>query len=261
MTKPSQVGHINWEPNLSFDPTSLDPFATHGIPIPTYGNYGGPGYTAGTLGGTTPPPPPNPPPVDALDELFYAHDFALQQANGNPQVIVAASIDLVLKMDALPLINPSDPSYDPAAQLYEGLGTLAVVSQLIAPAWKSIDQPTQALIETAAQHAVTNFEEGLATIPGEAGSLHGAFHVFEQKFAQLLPFDLLMPTSLGGNHEVGGEAGGPAGFPELPQAAALLAQFGAAGFQSGTNNGGPVGAPPSQAHSTEDTLFLTTPHS
>src|SRR4029453_15590025 len=61
MTKPTQTGFINWEPNLFFHPTSLDPFATHGIPIPTYGNYGGPGYTAGTLGGTPPPPPPPPP--------------------------------------------------------------------------------------------------------------------------------------------------------------------------------------------------------
>jgi hypothetical protein len=196
MTKPSQVGHINWDPNLSFDPTSLDPFATHGIPIPTYGNYGGPAYSAGTLGGTTPPPPnPNPPPLDALDELFYAHDFALQEANGNPQVIVGASIDLVLNMDlnmnVLSLTDPNSPKYDPAAQLYEGLGTLAVVSQLIASAWQFIDQSTQAQIETAAQHAVTNFEEGLAAIPGEAGSLHGAFHVFEQKFAESLPFDLL----------------------------------------------------------------------
>ena len=54
MTKPTPTGNINWEPILFFDPTSLDPFASHGIPIPTYGNYGGPGYTAGTLGGTTP---------------------------------------------------------------------------------------------------------------------------------------------------------------------------------------------------------------
>jgi hypothetical protein len=196
MTKPTPTGNINWEPNLFFDPTSLDPFASHGIPIPTYGNYGGPGFSAGTLGGTTPPPPnPDPPPLDALDELFYAHDFALQEANGNLQVIVAASIDLVVKMDLKPdvlsLTDPNSPNYDPAAQLYEGLGTLAVVSQLIAPAWQFIDTPTRALIETAAQHAVTNFEEGLAAIPGEAGSLHGALHVFEHKFADTLPFDLL----------------------------------------------------------------------
>jgi hypothetical protein len=154
MTKPTPTGNINWEPNLFFDPTSLDPFASHGIPIPTYGNYGSPGYSAGTLGGTTPPPPnPDPPPLDALDELFYAHDFALQEANGNLQVIVAASIDLVVKMDLKPdvlsLTDPNSPNYDPAAQLYEGLGTLAVVSQLIAPAWQFIDPPTRAQIETA----------------------------------------------------------------------------------------------------------------
>src|SRR5262249_59072606 len=113
MTKPSEVGHINWDPNLRFDPTSLEnPFATHGIPIPTYGNYGGPGYSAGTLGGTTPPPPnPNPPPLDALDALFYAHDFALQQANGNLQVIVGASIDLVHNMDVDPnVLALTDPN-------------------------------------------------------------------------------------------------------------------------------------------------------
>ena len=43
--------------------------------------------------------------------------------------------------------------------------------------------------------------------------------------------------------------------------AALLAQFAAAGFQNGPNNGGPVGAPLSQAHSADDTPFLTKPHS
>jgi hypothetical protein len=35
-----------------------------------------------------------------------------------------------------------------------------------------------------------NFEEGLAALLGEASSLHGAFHVFEQKFADTLPFDI-----------------------------------------------------------------------
>src|SRR5262249_36531870 len=152
---PSEVGHINWDPHLSFDPTSLDPFATHGIPIPTYGNYGGPGYSAGTLGGTTPPPPnPNPPPVDPLDALFYAHDFALQQANGNLQVIVGASIDLVHNMDPDPTVLALIHSA-PAAQLFEGLATLAVVSQLIAPAWLSITDPSiRTQIETATQHAV-----------------------------------------------------------------------------------------------------------
>jgi len=200
MTKPTEVGHINWDPHLSFDPTNVaDPFATHGIPIPTYGNYGGPGYSAGTLGGTA-SFPANPPPVDPLDQLFYEHDFALQTANGNPQLIVGATVLLVEQMNTSPavqdIIDPNSPHYDPAAQLYEGLATLAVVSQIIAPAWDLIGQQPggqfiQAQIVSASQHAVVNFEEGLAAIPGEAGSLHGAFHVFEQKFADMLPFDLL----------------------------------------------------------------------
>jgi hypothetical protein len=69
MSKPSDTRFISWEPTLHFHPTSLDPFTTHGIPVPTYGNYGGPGYTAGTLGGTTPNSLPDPAPVDPLDTL------------------------------------------------------------------------------------------------------------------------------------------------------------------------------------------------
>jgi hypothetical protein len=179
-----------------FDPTSIDPAATHGIPIPTYGNYGGPGYTAGTLGGTTPSPPPNPPPVDALDALFYVHDLAFQQFHDGtigPAELVEASVQLVLGMSALTYTDPVSPDYDPAAGLYEGLGTLAVVSQLLVGtgAFQTLPSPIQQQITTATQEAVTNFEAGLAAIPGEAGSLHGALHVFEHKFAESLPFDLM----------------------------------------------------------------------
>jgi hypothetical protein len=195
MTKPSDDTQFNWDPRIFFDPTNLnDIFATQGIPIPTYGNYGGPGYTAGTIGGTvTGTVPPDPPPVDPLDALFYAHDFAVQEANGNLQLIVQASVALVIQMDTTlqNLIDPNSANYDPAVQLYEGLATLAVIGQLIAPGWPSIDSGTQGQIVLAAQHAVVNFEEGLAAIPGEAGSLHGALQVFEHKFADMLPFDLL----------------------------------------------------------------------
>jgi hypothetical protein len=197
MSKPTQTGFINWEPNLFFHPTSLDPFATHGIPIPTYGNYGGPGYTAGTLGGTTPPPPPNPPPVDALDALFYQHDFVFQQFHDgvitDPAALIQASAQLVLEMSALTYTDPGSANYDPAAGLYEGFGTLAVVSQLLVDtgAFQALPPLLQQQIAVASQEAVTNFEAGLAAIPGEAGSLHGALHVFEHKFAESLPFDLL----------------------------------------------------------------------
>jgi len=198
MTKPVDTGsHINWDPNLSFDPTDAsDPFATHGIPIPTYGNYGGPGYTAGTLGGTTPNPPPDPAPVDALDALFYQHDLVLQKVIDGllpPAAAVGATVELVTNMAALPNIDPDDAHYDPSVGLYEGLATLAVVNQLLVAtgAWDFLDDGTKGAIAAASQEAVKNFEAGLAAIPGEAGSLHGALHVFEHKFAPLLPFELV----------------------------------------------------------------------
>jgi hypothetical protein len=68
--------HINWEVTTRFDPNSLEP-STHGIPIPSYGNYGGPNYSAGVENGRT-PETPNPPPLDALDALFYEHDLVYQ---------------------------------------------------------------------------------------------------------------------------------------------------------------------------------------
>lgn len=197
MSKPSDTGLVNWEPNLHFHPTSLDPLATHGIPVPTYGNYGGPGYTAGTLGGTTPNPPPNPLPVDPLDALFYQHDFVFQQFHDgiiiDPAALIEASVQLVLGMSALTYTDPGSSDYDAAAGLYEGFGALAVVSQLLVDtgAFEALPPLVQQQIAVASQEAVTNFEAGLAVIPGEAGSLHGALHVFEHKFADSLPFDLL----------------------------------------------------------------------
>jgi hypothetical protein len=50
--------HINWEARSYFDPNSPDPFATHGIPLPTYGNYGGPNYSAGEVDGKIAGPRP-----------------------------------------------------------------------------------------------------------------------------------------------------------------------------------------------------------
>ena len=72
--------YINWETRSYFDFNSLDPFATHGIPLPTYGNYGGPNYSAGEVGGQITLTSADPPPVDPLDALFYQHDFVYQSS-------------------------------------------------------------------------------------------------------------------------------------------------------------------------------------
>ena len=44
----------------------------------------------------------------------------------------------------------------------------------------------QILIAAATQEAIGNFEAGLAEVPSEAKSLHGAFHVFEHKYLDFL---------------------------------------------------------------------------
>ena len=45
-----------------------------------YGNYGGSDYSAGVEDGS-PSLTPDPAPVDAYDQLFYEHDFTLQNAS------------------------------------------------------------------------------------------------------------------------------------------------------------------------------------
>src|SRR5439155_11041272 len=103
---------INWDVTARFDPDSLvastQGVSTHGIPVPSYGNYGGPNYSAGIEGGT-PSVPANPPPVDALDNLFYQHDLVLQSSTATPQDIFLADLGLVLGIHNLPQTAFNDP--------------------------------------------------------------------------------------------------------------------------------------------------------
>ena len=81
--------------------------------------------------------------------------------------------------------DPGDPNYDPEAGLYEGFATLGIVAQLAAGPEISPSQD-QILIAAATQEAIVNFEAGLAEVPGEAKSLHGALHVFEHQYLDFL---------------------------------------------------------------------------
>ena len=92
--------HINWEARSYFDFNSLDPFATHGIPLPTYGNYGGPNYSAGEVGGKITGTSADPPPVDPLDALFKTHDLVYQTTQ-DPLARATADVQLVENMYAL----------------------------------------------------------------------------------------------------------------------------------------------------------------
>jgi len=96
-----------------------------GILIPTYGNYGGPGYSDGQI--LTDPNQPvayTSPPVDTLDSYFRAHD----QAYDSPDPVHRAEGDLLLteRIAALP-----DSQLDAEASLYGGLATLFAINQIL----------------------------------------------------------------------------------------------------------------------------------
>jgi hypothetical protein len=193
---------INWDVTTRFDPNSRQP-STHGIPVPSYGNYGGPNYSAGVEGGTTPEGPnPTPAPVDPLDTLFWQHDLVYQHVQDGlvppqdiPNVIAQADVTLVEGMYAL----TKTTNLDPEALLYDAFGTLSVVGKILTTptelAYLEAHPVHAAIVITAAQAAIPNFELGLTETPGEARSLNGAFHVFEAHFADLLPLDLFALAS------------------------------------------------------------------
>ena len=114
---------INWEDAFNLH-NPLNVFATRSILVPTYGNYGGPAYTAGQFGATTPEPSEltaATQPLDQLDALFYQHDRAYQhfsQGKGTFLDIVSADVRLILNMAALTYTDPADSSYDPDAGLF-----------------------------------------------------------------------------------------------------------------------------------------------
>jgi hypothetical protein len=146
--------------------------------------------------------------------------------------------------------DPGDTHYDPEAGLYEGFATLGIVAQLTAGGvLPHLPLADQLLIAEATQEAVVNIEAGLAAIPGEAKSVHGAFHLFEHRFLDSLPH----------NHVENGTSGG-----ELPEASSApisatsqlvqaMAGFGGSGAAD-TLNTAPLSAGTSQQ------TLLTTPH-
>jgi hypothetical protein len=186
--------NINWDVTVRFNPTSLEP-STHGVPIPSYGNYGGPNYSAGVEGGTTPeladlnPSDPSTYPVDSLDWLFWAHDLVYQHFKDGTATqadTFQADVNLVETMYAM-------PQTDPEALLFEGLATLTILGKILTSPdelafVQTLPPQEQALVEVLApQAALQNLEIGLAETSGsESRSLQGAVHVFEAHFGDLL---------------------------------------------------------------------------
>jgi hypothetical protein len=78
------------------------------LQIPTYGNYGGEGYTEGVnvqAGQPRPNPEDIPPPVDALDELFAQHDRSYDAADGRPDEAQQQTAADVVLIGGEPVLN------------------------------------------------------------------------------------------------------------------------------------------------------------
>jgi hypothetical protein len=145
-------------------------------------------------------------------------------------------------MHALTYTDPGDAHYDPEAGLYEGLATLGIVAQLTAGGVLPHLAPAdQLLIAEATREAVVNIEAGLAAIPGEAKSVHGAFHLFEHRFLDL-------PHNNSQNGTFGGALPEPSSAPiaATSQLVQAIAGFGGSGGAAATLNTAMVGADTSQ---------------
>jgi hypothetical protein len=123
--------YINWNTDVFINPVTL--FASagpNGIPVPTYGNYGGPDYSNGSVGGTIPITGGiigGVTPVDNLDTLFKMHDLAYQtQVQFPGQELPSADLALIHGIEAL------TGHLDAEASLYGGAAILGIAAFMAA---------------------------------------------------------------------------------------------------------------------------------
>ncbi len=159
-----------------------------GIPVPTYGEYGGPGYTAGEY---SPPGSATDPddyvrvePIDPLDALFKVHDMAYDPGlpGYNPAARPLADVALIEGISRIP-----NGQLDADAAVYGGLATLAFVAQveLVAPDLLSDKQDARYV-----RGALHDIQRGLDDLdPTELAYVAAALGTFSR--LPLPGFDLL----------------------------------------------------------------------
>ena len=170
------MAFINWERTFPVDPSTGEvlPVGTEdALEFPTYGNYGGGGYSAGEFRGqllTTSSGRPlsqtrltklgseSEDPLDILDYLFYRHDVASNDV-GEPYDRGQAKADASLVKSLIKL----DSSYDPEASFYAGGATLAMIGRLAINDKLHI-LPPKVLI-AAVEDAVGDIQYGLENLP------------------------------------------------------------------------------------------------
>lgn len=136
-----------------------------GVPLPTYGNYGGPLYSNGeVLASPDQPVDYTAPPVDALDALFRTHDMAYD----SPDSLERAEGDLALIQGIKALSRDSLP---PEQSLYGGAALLVGVG-LLTVANGHPEMLSQAQWFTAIGTAAEDIHDGLIHLePADAAGL------------------------------------------------------------------------------------------
>jgi hypothetical protein len=125
---------INW--NVTVD-------TPYGVIIPTYGQYGGPGYSA----------PPGTQPVDDLDALFLQHDAAYGSSS-DPLVLAQADLELLRG-----ITNLTDAQLSAEGHLYAGATELALIDQIKSRyGHTELFQPGEEALIT--QDALDNLQKG-----------------------------------------------------------------------------------------------------
>jgi hypothetical protein len=170
------MAFINWERTFPVDPSTGEvlPVGTEGaLDLPTYGNYGGGGYSACEFGGQLLTTSSGRPlsqtrltklgsafedPADRLDYLFYRHDVVSNDV-GEPYDRGQAKADASLVKSLIKL----DASYDPEASFYAGGATLAMIGRLAINDKLHILPPKVLL--TAVEDAVGDIQYGLENLP------------------------------------------------------------------------------------------------
>jgi hypothetical protein len=137
---------INW-----LQPTEIP----GGIPVPTYGRYGGPNWSGGKVVGDDEPGNYTVPPEDALDRLFRRHDKAYDQ----PDTLLRAEADLLL----IQRILAQDPdAVTGEGDLYAGGAVIAMLYQIVV-----VNKHPEVLIgadlDAILQGAVDRIEQGSIT--------------------------------------------------------------------------------------------------
>jgi hypothetical protein len=134
-----------------------------GVSFPTYGEYGGPGYTGGEIIEAGETPDFTVKPADSLDEHFRAHDLVYSQTT-DPLARAQADENLIDQ-----ILGEDDLSGE--ASLYGGVATLTLLSQIL-----FVHQRAEVLVgrdvEEIADDALDLIREGsIEPDPGEEAGL------------------------------------------------------------------------------------------